>query len=1433
MKKIIVALLSLMCLTSVGAMAACTDESTPKDNSSNSVTVAEYEVTFVGGEGATGNAVVKKAKDGANITLPENTFSKEGYEFKCWNDGTKDYQAGALYKVEGEKTFTAVWQKKLVDFVVSAYPTASVITYGQKLSESTLSGGQANIEGSFVWVAPDTVPTVSNGGFNVKFVPTDSDYAEVVLEDKVAVTVNKKAVTEIELPTATAISYGDAVGVSQLSGGAAYCTFAWENPDEVATACGNKEATVVITPNDENYDFSGATLTGKVNVEVNKKALKVKAIAILAYGDEVPTIDAYEITYDGFIFEDDASVVTGSAKLGETTYEKGAEGSIFYGELDVSEMSAENYEMQSMGADILLRVKLAFKAGGNTLYDYCEFGEQYQFKAEHDGLSDYVIDGYVRGENTYQVGDKLVVDAWAQEPFAVNLAVALAPEEVVFSTGAKLYYGLGDSTSYFNATTATLHYIGAYPNSIEWLYYRATMLGVDYRNYNGLSFQIASNVALKLYMTDGSELLTLVGGQAYVFTVQKDGSLYIDGVDSGKDFVNGTIAFDMDRSASIYAELHVAKTMTANGSESISFAKENLLIYGIQSVGNMFAGKNTQDYAPQATETGFANIGYQSQDIRKVTLNETQKDLEIAYYYEFAINNPKVNAFAHDYTSFYIGMNQGYHDLYCGGKFLATITSHQQIKISIDGNGTVYLDDVSTGFAVDSAVVKFNVYLNSYDNWVSPYTTFYASNKVSVEDYEVTAISAALQPSATVYTSTSLEEVKALLVAKAQYDNGSEREISDYELSGDISLGESVLTLFYKGKTATVTINVAAVELASIEATYVQSGTVYKTTALDDLKADLVVKKIFNDGSEEIAEEYTLDGSLTAGESTVTVTCGGKTASFTVVVTKVQTSVSATYTQGEEKIYANTPLDALKKNLVVKAQFDNDTEEEVTDYALSGELAAGESVITVTHNGKTTTFTVNVSTVELTGITAAYTQGEKVVYASASLEALKGDLVVTAAYSDGTSKAVTEYELSGSLAAGESTVTVTHNGKTATFTVNVTAVEVVSISAEYTQAADIYKSTALDSLKTDLVVTATYNDGSSAAITEYELSGTLTVGDSTVTVTVGEATDTFTVIVSAEVISLAKADITLTAGSKLYYGIGTMAAGSETPFNALQASLQYSGSGNVGVQTVHAYYRALLKGIDYRNYTSFSFNVSSNVANLKLFTVDGTQILATLAKTAHKITVMQDGSLYVDGVDTGKDMANGAITFDIDRSVNPYAVFYLSTATEAVGGTAVTLAKENLFITGIENVGKAFERKYIDAATPEKDTEANIGYKMDSVKEISVGGTNLPASYYELTIAKTAVDYTKYDSVTIYLSINQGGYHELYCGGEKLGTFSASHTQKKVTVMKDGTVYVDDVKTNAKLSGGELKFNILLVAEQEHLPSPYTQFKISDKVVTE
>lgn len=88
-------------------------------------------------------------------------------------------------------------------------------------------------------------------------------------------------------------------------------------------------------------------------------------------------------------------------------------------------------------------------------------------------------------------------------------------------------------------------------------------------------------------------------------------------------------------------------------------------------------------------------------------------------------------------------------------------------------------------------------------------------------------------------------------------------------------------------------------DLVSISAVYTQSGTVYDDTSLDSLKNDLVVTALYSDASTEVvpSTSYTLSGTLTTGTSTVTVSYGGKTTTFTVEVSGSGLLYNWDYTQ--------------------------------------------------------------------------------------------------------------------------------------------------------------------------------------------------------------------------------------------------------------------------------------------------------------------------------------------------------------------------------------------------------------------------------------------------------------------------------------------------------------------------------------------------------
>lgn len=99
-----------------------------------------------------------------------------------------------------------------------------------------------------------------------------------------------------------------------------------------------------------------------------------------------------------------------------------------------------------------------------------------------------------------------------------------------------------------------------------------------------------------------------------------------------------------------------------------------------------------------------------------------------------------------------------------------------------------------------------------------------------------------------------------------------------------------------------ITVTTAQITVSSISAAYTQSGTVYDTDTLDSLKSDLVVTATFMDSTTGVinAADYTLSGTLEEGTSTITVSYGGKTDTFDVLVTAEPVDIfsSTTWTAG-------------------------------------------------------------------------------------------------------------------------------------------------------------------------------------------------------------------------------------------------------------------------------------------------------------------------------------------------------------------------------------------------------------------------------------------------------------------------------------------------------------------------------------------------------
>ena len=154
---------------------------------------------------------------------------------------------------------------------VSTWPTASSITFGQALSSSMLSGGSANVSGSFSWTTSSTTPDAGTPSEGVTFTPTNQTLYSTVT-GTVNVTVNQESPIVSSWPTASSITSLQTLSDSILSGGSANVdgSFAWTAAG-TSLVPGTTSYSVTFSPSDST-DYSSPI--GWVNVTVNPCGLQ-------------------------------------------------------------------------------------------------------------------------------------------------------------------------------------------------------------------------------------------------------------------------------------------------------------------------------------------------------------------------------------------------------------------------------------------------------------------------------------------------------------------------------------------------------------------------------------------------------------------------------------------------------------------------------------------------------------------------------------------------------------------------------------------------------------------------------------------------------------------------------------------------------------------------------------------------------------------------------------------------------------------------------------------------------------------------------------------------------------------------------------------------------------------------------------------------------
>lgn len=361
-------------------------------------------------------------------------------------------------------------------------------------------------------------------------------------------------------------------------------------------------------------------------------------------------------------------------------------------------------------------------------------------------------------------------------------------------------------------------------------------------------------------------------------------------------------------------------------------------------------------------------------------------------------------------------------------------------------------------------------------------------------------------------------------------DGYSAKTVITADMLNDLDLdkvGQQECRIDYCGVLSeeTILVDVIAKDLDGIQVTTAPTKLQYVKDQPLNLSGGKVTLYYNNNETEEIdlsQAEVTYDKEAT-GTVVVTVKYQGYHDTFEIIVNpKVVKSISLLQKPTKLEYIEGCDLDLTGGILKVSYQSEDNYFENIplTESMISGydKNTLGYQVVTIDYQGYQASFRVITIAKSLTEI--------KVTEKPNKLTYVEGDsfdatgMVVAAYYDNGASEIVTGLATVNGYSAtpGTKTVTVSYEGKMDSFTVTVIEKQVVSIAViKKPDKLHYFEDEALD--RDGMVVTAYYNNGTSAAVTDYTTSMEATMpGLKTVTVSYAGQTDAFEITVDYLVI---------------------------------------------------------------------------------------------------------------------------------------------------------------------------------------------------------------------------------------------------------------------------------------------------------------------------
>ena len=549
-------------------------------------------------------------------------------------------------------------------------------------------------------------------------------------------------------------------------------------------------------------------------------------------------------------------------------------------------------------------------------------------------------------------------------------------------------------------------------------------------------------------------------------------------------------------SVNVYDEAKIGSclNLTYNGSSQTLISDGT----GVSYSGNL--GVDANDYVIKATPIN----GYKFKDgsaVKNITcsIKQTTPNIELS--------KTSGNVYVDGTLEFNVSLNNDVtYSVSSSNNDVATVTKEgNKVIVKGVGNGTANI-------SVKTATT------NNYKSVTKVY-------KVTVSSVELSSISIDKRPTKVNYYVGDTLNVTGLKVM-ATYNNGSSSEISGYDYTPKVlnNSGTTAITVTYEGKTATFDVNVKKIELDSISINTMPSKTAYFVGDNLDISG-LSLKLKYNNGSEKVINtgfDINIDKLTSAGTQSVTVTYSGKKTTFDVTVKDVIISgISINTVPNKTDYFVGDTLDIT--GLKVTATYNNGSTSEISDYDYTPKVLnnSGTTTITVTYKGKTATFDVNVKEAKVTSISVKNKPNKLNYYEGDTLDVT--GLKVIATYNNGSTSEISGYDYTPKVLnnSGITTITVTYEGKTATFDVNVKKIELDSISINTMPSKTVYF--VGDSLNAaGLSLKLKYNNGSEKITNtgfDIDIDKLISAGTQSVTITYSGKKTTFDVTVKDVIIS--------------------------------------------------------------------------------------------------------------------------------------------------------------------------------------------------------------------------------------------------------------------------------------------------------------------------